>query len=238
MLLSLRHRQALWRPLRPKTWGPSDLRAAVDDLLHMQLQAICPQAEANELYDSQHQNLHALYSWVASCGYYVGIARAVRKQQRHGTGICCRWLEHLTALIRSHCPESGRLCYALMRRMRPDESFFLVCRLGPECRVRAMETLEISSRRSNANVPRISLSLLLALSTLARPLRLWLRMLAVCQAQQLTNLLRLTSSLASMACTCACYVLSLLLTVCLAHLTCTTLAILSCSLVGVALKVL
>ena len=68
MLLSLRHRQALWRPLRPKTWGPSHLRAAVDDVLHMQLQAICPQAEANELYDSQHQDLHALYSWVASCG--------------------------------------------------------------------------------------------------------------------------------------------------------------------------
>ena len=44
-------------------------------------------------------------------GYYVGIARAVRKQQRHGTGICCRWLEHLTALIRSQCPESGRLRY-------------------------------------------------------------------------------------------------------------------------------
>ena len=40
-----------------------------------------------------------------------------------------------------------------MRRVRPEESSFLVCRLGPECRVRAMESLEISSRRPNANVP-------------------------------------------------------------------------------------
>ena len=154
MLLSLRHRQALWRPLRAKAWEPSDLRAAVDDLLHMQLQAICPQVEASELYDSQHENLHALYSWVAPCGYYVGIARAVRKQQRHGTGVCCKWLEHLTAMVRSQCPESGRLGYVLMRRVRPGESFFMVCRLGPEWRVRAMESLEISSRRPNANVPR------------------------------------------------------------------------------------
>ena len=49
-------------------------------------------------------------------------------------------------------PESGRLRYQVTRRVRPEETFFLLCRAGPQQRIRAMESLEISSRRPNANV--------------------------------------------------------------------------------------
>ena len=39
-----------------------------------------------------------------------------------------------------------------MRRLRPEETFFLACRLGPETRIRAMEFFEIASRRPPCNV--------------------------------------------------------------------------------------
>eukprot|EP00959_Pyramimonas_sp_CCMP1952_P025818 542133-Pyramimonas_sp.AAC.1 len=39
-----------------------------------------------------------------------------------------------------------------MRRLRLEETFFFVARAGPSARVRAMETLEIASRRPPANV--------------------------------------------------------------------------------------
>ena len=40
-----------------------------------------------------------------------------------------------------------------MKRVRLGETFFMVCRMGPEKRIRAMESLEIRTRKPNANVP-------------------------------------------------------------------------------------
>ena len=151
-LLSPRHRQFLWRHARPNTWSSSDTRSVMEELVYLQLQAICPTPGAASVFDSQLEKLHALYCWCAPCGYYVGIAGALRKRQRYGAGIVSRWLEHFTALIRNSGAESGRLRYKVMKRVHPDETFFLVCCMGPESRIRAAETLEISTRRPNANV--------------------------------------------------------------------------------------
>jgi hypothetical protein len=153
MLLAPEHRQLLWRHARRDSWDPVVAKRALEGLLYLQLQAICPSLGAVDVFDSKHDSLHALYCWCSPCGYYVGIASAVRKWQRHGTGIAARWLEHFTALIRARGPDSHKLRYKIMKRVRIDETFFVVCRMGPENRIRAMESLEIRTRRPNANVP-------------------------------------------------------------------------------------
>lgn len=56
-------------------------------------------------------------------------------------------------LIRIHTLASNKLRYKLMRRLRPEDTFWLVCRVGPEARIRAMESFEIATRRPGCNVP-------------------------------------------------------------------------------------
>ena len=58
----------------------------------------------------------------------------------------------MTGRLRTHSCESQKRRYRLMRRMSLEELFFVVCRAGPETRIRAMESLEISSRRPPANM--------------------------------------------------------------------------------------
>ncbi|CAK9059167.1 unnamed protein product [Durusdinium trenchii] len=150
MLLAPHHRWALCRSERPKSWTPQQLRAAVDDLIFLQLLAVTLRPNSEAWFGSGC--LHGLYCWASVRAYYVGIARTKRVNQRHGTGIASRWLKHMVALIRVSVPEGERLRYKVMRRVRPDEVFFFVCCAGPETRIRAMESLEIATRRPNTNV--------------------------------------------------------------------------------------
>ena len=150
MLLAPHHRWALCRSERPRGWTPQQLRAAVDDLIFLQLLAVTLRSSSEALFGNGC--LHGLYCWASVRAYYVGIARTKRVNQRHGTGIASRWLEHMVALLRVSSPDSQRLRYKVMRRVWPDEAFFFVCRAGPEIRIRAMESLEIATRRPSANV--------------------------------------------------------------------------------------
>ena len=77
-------------------------------MIFLQLLAVRVRPGYDSLFGSHGQCLHALYCWASPLSYYVGIARASRIRQRHGTGIAARWLEHMVALIRPHGPESGR----------------------------------------------------------------------------------------------------------------------------------
>lgn len=49
-------------------------------------------------------------------------------------------------------PEGDRLRYKVMRRARPDEAFFFMRRTGSEIGIRAMESLQIATKRPNANI--------------------------------------------------------------------------------------
>ena len=108
MLLAPEHRQLLWRHVRGDSWDPVVAKRALEGLLYLQLQAVCPSLGAVDVFDSTHGSLHALYCWCSPCGYYVGIASAMRKWQRHGSGIAARWLEHFIALIRARGPDSHK----------------------------------------------------------------------------------------------------------------------------------
>ena len=142
-LLEPRFRWVLWRHLRPRDWSASALRASVDELLHLlQLQAVCQQTHDHDLYDCGGQDPFVLYAWASRCQYYVGIASMRRKTNRVSPGPACRWLEHMCGLLRTHTSESKKLRYRLMRRLRPEDTFFMVCRVGPENRIRAMESFE------------------------------------------------------------------------------------------------
>ena len=127
--------------------------ACADELLLLQLQAVCPQVDTADLYGCGGQNPFVLYAWASRCSYYVGIASVQRKPKKASPGPTCRWLEHMCDLIRIHTLESNKLRYKLMRRLRPEDTFWLVCRVGPEARIRAMESFEIATRRPGCNVP-------------------------------------------------------------------------------------
>ena len=84
------------------------------------------------LYGCHGMSPFVLYAWASRCSYYVGIASVERKQKRSTPGPACRWLEHMCGMFRTHTAESQKLRYKLMRRFRPEDTFFLVCRAGPE----------------------------------------------------------------------------------------------------------
>ena len=157
-LLEPRFRWLLWRQIRPKDWGKQAMHATADELLHLQLLACSVQPHAGNLYGCHGMSPFVLYAWASRCSYYVGIASVERKQKRSTPGPACRWLEHMCGMFRTHTAESQKLRYKLMRRFRPEDTFFLVCRAGPEVRVRAMETLVIASRRPPCNVGRANTS--------------------------------------------------------------------------------
>ena len=154
-LLEPRFRWVLWRQCRPRDWSKTELRACADELLFLQLQAVCPQVDTADLYGCGGQNPFVLYAWASRCTYYVGIASVQRKTNKATPGPTCRWLEHMymCGLIRTHTLESTKLRYRLMRKLRPEDTFWLVCRVGPETRIRAMESFEIATRRPGCNAP-------------------------------------------------------------------------------------
>ena len=80
LLLAPHHRWALCRRWRPRDWTMKEVRAAVDDLLFLQLLAVFKHQKASELFDSTADPLHALYAWVSPRGYYVGVAGVEKKQ--------------------------------------------------------------------------------------------------------------------------------------------------------------
>ena len=151
-LLEPRFRWVLWRRLRPPGWPKVLLRAAADELLHLQLQAVSHNTHSVDLYGCGSDTPFVLYAWASRCGYYVGIASLQRQTRKATPGPTSRWLEHMCGVLRTHTLESRKLRYRLMRRLRPEETFFLACRLGPETRIRAMENFEIASRRPTCNV--------------------------------------------------------------------------------------
>ena len=151
-LLEPRFRWVLWRHLRPPGWPKIQLRAAADELLHLQLQAVSHNTHSVDLYGCGSDTPFALYAWASCCGYYVGIASLQRQTKKATPGPTSRWLEHMCGVLRTHTLESRKLRYRLMRRLRPEETFFLACRLGPETRIRAMEFFEIASCRPPCNV--------------------------------------------------------------------------------------
>lgn len=151
-LLEPRHREAIWRECRPKHWTCAEVRSHVDSLLGMQLLAIFPGVDTDSLFGLRRDACAGLYTWVSTRGYYVGIAHALRASAPSCSGVAARWLEHLALTLRPHCRDSGKLRYKLMRGLRPDQMFFLLCRTGDWQRVSFLEQLEIKSRRPNANV--------------------------------------------------------------------------------------
>ena len=134
------------------------MRETADELLHLQLLATSVQPHVGDLYDCHGVSPFMSYAWASRCSHYVGIASVERKRKRATPGPACRWLEHMCGMFRTHTAESQILRYKLMRRFRPEGTFFLICRAGPEVRVRAMETLEIASRRPPCNVGRANKS--------------------------------------------------------------------------------
>ena len=129
-----------------------DIRFHVDSLLGLQLAAVFPDLDLQGLFGVDPKECAGLYTWFSQRGYYVGIAHAQRPSKLGSCGIACRWLEHVALTLRSHCRDSHRLRYKLMRGLLPQDFFFLVCRVSDWKRIAAMEQLEIRSRRPNANV--------------------------------------------------------------------------------------
>lgn len=152
MLLAPAHRHAIWREDRPKGWTAADVRSHVDSLLCLQLVAIFPDLDLQQLFGVPASDCGALYTWVSKRGYYVGIAHASRASQKSRSGVACRWLEHVALTLRTHCRDSQKLRYKLMRGLLPEHFFFLVCRVHDWPCVAALEQLEIKSRVPNANV--------------------------------------------------------------------------------------
>ena len=152
LLLDERYRWALWREDRPPQWPESERARAISSLVHLQWLTVSGAPNAHETYGATQTDCTALYSWVSHSSYYVGIAHVHRPRQRNAGGIACRWLEHAVLFARRHMQDSGKLRYRIMRRLRLEETFFFVARAGPSARVRAMETLEIASRRPPANL--------------------------------------------------------------------------------------
>ena len=149
MLLHERHRRALWREERPRGWTKLDTQRAVDELLCFQLLAVRLPRQCQVLFGAELESLLFLYGWVAPASYYVGIAHVHRKTRQNATGIACRWLEHLTLMIRGRYADAGKLQYKLMRRFRPEQTCFFIARAGADVMIRAMEKHEILSRRPN-----------------------------------------------------------------------------------------
>ena len=152
MLLEPAHRQALWREDRPKNWSYADVRAHVDSLLGLQLAAVFPNLDLHKLFGVLANDCAGLYVWMSTRGCYVGIAHARRASRQSSCGVTCRWLEHVALTLRTQCRDSHKLRYKLMRGLRPENFFFLLCRVSDWSRVAAMEQMEIRSRLPNANV--------------------------------------------------------------------------------------
>ena len=112
----------------PKIGANRPLRAAADELLHLQLIACSLQSHVADLYDCQGGMPAVLYAWASRCSYYVGIASVERKRKRATPGPACRWLEHMCGMLRTHTTDSQKLRYKLMRRFRPEDTVFLICR--------------------------------------------------------------------------------------------------------------
>ena len=127
-LLEPRFRWLLWRQVRPKDWSKQAMRAAADEHLHLQLIACSLQSHVADLYDCQGGMPAVLYAWASRCSYYVGIASVERKRKRATPGRACRWLEHMCGMLRTHTTDSQKLRYKLMRRFRPEDTVFLICR--------------------------------------------------------------------------------------------------------------
>ena len=114
------------REERPTNWTYADIRAKVDSLLGLQLAAVFPDLDWHKLFGVLASDCAGLYVWLSKRGYYVGIAHAGRALH-HSSGVACRWLEHVVLTLRTHCRDSRKLQYELMRGLQPRMLFPFLC---------------------------------------------------------------------------------------------------------------
>ena len=96
-------------------------------------------------------DVFGMYAWFGRGFQYVGIARFARMSRPHISGIVCRLFEHLTLRARPQCTHGNIHRYRLARRLPLVSLMWLPVRAGPECEIRARESLAIKVYRPNGN---------------------------------------------------------------------------------------
>ena len=92
-----------------------------------------------------------LYTWVASGFLYIGSAASFRSTRPHSAGPACRFLEHVTSMVRRELPDASKLRYRQARAFAPDQVGFLVARLDAEKLIRVAEQRAIDALAPPAN---------------------------------------------------------------------------------------
>ena len=95
-----------------------------------------------------------MYAWFGRGFQYLGIARFSRMSRPQVSGMVCRLFEHLTLRARAQCTHGCIHRYRLARRIPLVSMMWLPVRSGPECEIRARESLAIKAYRPNGNFSR------------------------------------------------------------------------------------